>query len=303
MKQRTTIGAPVLLGALLLLAGCNQGKVREAEERAVAAEARVAEMNTIAAAKDTLMTELMQTTSFITQINDELAKVKPAKGQKTVTYNERVMPAAEYRANVMARIQSLITRLDSAETRLQSSQARLSQLGAKDRALDSMVVQYRALMDEQREQIALLSAQVDTLQADRSRLVFEKAALDTAVTQLTSEANTVYYTIGTKQELLARGVATETGGARVLGIFGKAGKTLVPARNFSNSEFTVADKRTLVEIVFPKADKAYSIVSPHSTGHIQPAPDKDGKIIGGSFQILDPAEFWVQSKYLVVVER
>jgi chromosome segregation ATPase len=288
---------------MLLLTGCNQGKLREAEQRATAAEARVTEMNTIAAAKDTLMNELVQTTTFITQINDELAKVKPAKGQKTVTYNERVMPAAEYRANVMTRIQSLVTRLDDAEARLQSSQTRLSQLGARDKALDSMVVQYRALMDEQREQIALLTAQVDTLQADRTRLVFEKAALDTAVTQLTTETNTVYYTIGTKAELLQRGVATEEGGARVLGIFGKAGKTLVPARNAPSSEFTVADKRTLVEIVFPSPDKPYSIVSPHSTSHIQPAPDKDGKIRGGSFQIQDPAAFWAQSKYLVVVER
>jgi hypothetical protein len=303
MKLRTTFGAQIGLGAMLLLAGCNQGKLREAEQRAAAAEARVTEMNTITAAKDTLMTELMQTTSFITQINDELAKVKPAKGQKTVTYNERVMPAAEYRANVMTRIQSLIKRLDDAEARLQSSQTRLSQLGARDEALDSMVVQYRALMDEQREQIVLLTAQVDTLQADRTRLVFEKAALDTAVTQLTTETNTVYFTVGTKEELLQRGVVTEVGGARVLGIFGKAGKTLVPARNIPNTEFTQADKRTLVDIVFPKANRPYSIVSPHSTSHIQPAPDKDGKILGGSFQIQDPAVFWAQSKYLIVVER
>lgn len=303
MRRRTGIGVLVLSGTMLVLAGCNQSKLREAEQRAEAAEARVTQMNAISAAKDTLMNELVQTTTFITQINDELAKVKPAKGEKTVTYNERVMPATEYRANVMTRIQTMVKRLDDAEARLQSTQARLRQLGARDQALDSMVVQYRAIMDEQRAQIVLLSAQVDTLQAEKGRLVFEKAALDTQVVHLTTETNTVYYTVGTKDELLRSGVAKEEGGARVLGIFGKAGKTLVPARDLPTSAFTVLDKRTNLEIEFPKPDKAYSIVSPHSTAYVQPAPDKDGKIRGGKLVISDPAAFWSQSKYLIVVER
>lgn len=292
-----------LSAAAMAFAGCNQGKLREAEQRAEAAETKVTQMNAISAAKDTLMNELVQTTSFITQINDELAKVKPTKGEKTVTYNERVMPASEYRANVMNRIQSMVKRLDDAEARLQSTQTRLRELGARDQALDSMVAQYRNIMEEQRAQITLLTAQVDTLQAEKGRLTFEKAALDTQVVQLTTETNTVYYTVGTKQELLQSGVATEVGGARVLGIFGKAGKTLVPARELPTSAFTVLDKRTNVELMFPKPDKPYSIVSPHSTAFIQPAPDKDGKIRGGKLTITDPAAFWAQSKYLIVVER
>jgi chromosome segregation ATPase len=295
---------------VLILAGCNQSKLRETEQKLAAAESRVTQMNELAAEKDTLMSELIATTTFINQVNDELSKIKPAKGAKAVTYNERVMPVAEYRTAMLKRVREIGKRLDDAEARLQSAQARLRTLSSNDKELtqrvavyDSMVAQYRTMMADQRTQIETLTAQLDTLQAERTRLVFEKASLDSAVTDLTVQTNTVYFTAGTKQELLKRGVAKEEGGARVLGIFGKAGRTLVPAAELQEEDFATLDKRTALEITFPKADKPYSIVSPHSVKYVQPQPDKDGKIRGGKIVISDPQAFWEQSKFLILVER
>lgn len=310
MKNRLSVVPCALFAATLVLAGCDQGKLKETEQKLVAAEARVNQMNELAAEKDTLMSELIATTTFINQVNDELSKIKPAKGAKAVTYNERVMPVAEYRSAMLSRVRDIARRLDDAESRLQAAQTRLRTIGSKNTEMsqqvavfDSMVAQYRTMMADQRTQIDVLTAQLDTLQQDKNRLVLEKAALDSTVTEMTVESNTVYYTAGTKEDLLKRGVAVEEGGARVLGIFGKAGKTLVPAPELAGDDFTTLDKRTALEITLPRPDRPYTIVSPHSAKYIQPAPDKEGRIRGGKLTISDPQAFWGQSKYLILVQR
>src|SRR5439155_1119183 len=73
--------------------------------------------------------------------------------------------------------------------------------------------------------------------------------------------NTVYYVVGTKDELEQKGVIQEEGGARFLFVLWKSGKTLVPARNLDPGAFTVADRRHFTELPLPAADKEYRIVS------------------------------------------
>lgn len=310
MKNRLMFVPWAMFSTVIVLAGCDQGKLKETEQKLAAAEARVTQMNELAAEKDTLMSELIATTTFINQVNDELSKIKPAKGEKAVTYNERVMPVAEYRSAMLSRVRNISKRLDDAESRLAAAQTRLRTLGSGNTEMkqqiavfDSMVAQYRTMMADQRAQIDVLTAQLDTLQQDKNRLVMEKAALDSTVTEMTVENNTVFYTAGTKEDLIKRGVAVEEGGARVLGIFGKAGKTLVPADDLQGDDFTTLDKRTAIEITLPRPDRPYAIVSPHSAKYIEPAPDKEGRIRGGKVTINDPQAFWAQSKYLILVQR
>lgn len=293
----------------LTATGCEHGARVKAEERAQAAETRLTQMNAISSTKDSLMQEMLATTSFINQINEEVAKARPAKGQATVTYQERVIPIAEYRATLLARIDSLVTRLNYSEARLKTSEARLRQLAGNDKeltarlaALDSTVAQYQAIVEQQKAQIAMLTAQVDSLHTDNARLATDKAQLTTQVTDLTTFANRVYYIIGTKKELIAKGVATEAGGSRFLGVGWRSGKTLVPGHDLAESAFTELSKPTDVEIALPKADKKYAIVSPQNLKFVEPQPAKDGTF-RGTIKIVNPDAFWAPSKYLIVVEK
>ena len=300
-------------GLMLLIAaagtGCGRGARIKAEERAQVAEQRLVQMDAISASKDSLMKEMMATTAFVNSLNEELSRVKSATGRKTVTYDERVMPVSEYRALLLTRIDSLVTRLNASEARLKESEARLRTLAGKDKemlqrvaALDSTVAEYRVIVEQQRAQIADLTAQVETLQGENTRLATEKAELTTQVTDLTTFANRVYYIIGTKTELLQKGVAAEAGGSRFLGIGWKSGKTLVPGRDLKDADFTPLTKTVDFEIVLPKADKKYAIVSPQNVKFVEPAPAKDGTFTG-KLHITDANAFWAASKYLIVVER
>lgn len=307
MNQRVVAWIPVLLMATLL-GGCGRSERLKAEARAKAAEARLAQMDEISATKDSVVKEMMATTSFINQVNDAISKVKNAKG-KTVTYDERVMPVAEFRASLLSRIDSLVTRLDASENHLKEQQQRLNRLAGKDAQmigrlarLDSMVTRYRLMIEDQRAEIGQLTVRVDSLQTDNTRLVGENTQLTTQVTDLTTMANRVYYVIGTKAELLKNGIATERGGARFLGIGWRQGETLVPARELKESAFTAIAKNTDVEIKLPKPDRKYVIVSPQNVNFVEPAPAKDGTF-RGSLKITNPDAFWSGSKYLILLEK
>lgn len=308
MKRGLYVLIPVVLTSGLMVAGCDTSARKKAEARATAAEARLAQMDEISATKDSLVKEMMATTSFINELNDAVSKAKNTKG-KTVTYEERVMPVAEFRATLLTRIDSLVKRLDESEARLKENQARLTRLAGSDKAmtlrvarLDSMVTRYRLMIEDQRGEIAQLTTRVDSLRTDNTRLASQNTELNTQVTDLTNFANRVYYVIGTKAELMQSGVASQTGGSRVLGIGWRTGETLVPARELNEASFTPIMKNVDYEIKLPKADKKYAIVSPQNLKYVEPAPDKDGTF-RGAFRITNPDAFWSASKYLIVVEK
>jgi len=108
--------------------------------------------------------------------------------------------------------------------------------------------------------------------------------------------------VGTKDELEQKGIITEEGGARFLFVLWKSGKTLVPSRNLDPGVFTVADRRHFTELPLPESDKEYRIVSRQDTSALETPPDHDGKITGHGVKIADPAKFWANSKYLIIVE-
>jgi hypothetical protein len=297
---------PYLTVALVLsTAACSQ----EAEKRAQAAETQLAQMQEVASAKDSLTRELMATTTFMTELNDELAKVKPAKGGKTVSTTEGVVPLETYRAGMIEKIKDLRTRLDENEKNLASTQARLRKLTAGNKemtaqiaAYDSMVTSYKTLMDQQRTQIAVLTGQIETLEMKNRLLSDENTHLTGRVTEMSNVANTVYYVLGNKKELMEKGVVTQRGGSRVLGIGWRTGETLVPGTNFADDIFNRATKDATLEIALPDPAKKYRLVSPQNVNALETVPQKDGSFKGEKIRIKDPATFWAPSKYLILVE-
>ena len=306
MNRHTNILTLTLIAASIALTGCGK---KEAEARAAAAEAKLVQMNEISAAKDSLTKELVATTSLINEINTEIGKVKPSKGQKTVVQGEKVISLDEYHGNLLDRIKDLTARLDDNETKLAAAQARLRILAGRDKdmvaqiaAYDSMVAEYKLIVESQRLQIADLTTQVETLTAEKTQLTQEKVQLVAQVTDMTNFANRVYVILGTKKDLIAKGVVKEVGGSRVLGIGPKAGKTLVPNSPLDEAVFAAMSKDKEFEIALPNPEKKYKLVSPQNVTALDTKPEKDGSFRGSALKIADPAAFWAPSKYLILVE-
>ena len=130
----------------------------------------------------------------------------------------------------------------------------------------------------------------------------ENIALRDTVATMGQRENTVYYIVGTKEELIERGVITPEGGSRFLFIFGKRGRVLAPARKLDPSQFTAINKRDVTEIPLPGADGEYQIASRQNLEFLATPPDEKGKITGTeTLRIASPEQFWTASRFLIVV--
>lgn len=282
-------------GLILLIAmtatGCDRSR---AELTKALAEARAAE-----AQKDSLLTEVLETTQFVSDLNSELAK---SKGMIIGSERETGLPGAirdrEERKATLARIQQVIARLNeseakltAAETRAKSARIRNARLLAQIATYQKTIEDLRAVAEQQQAQIALLAGQVDTLGKERN-------SLRGSVATLISYKNTVYYAAGTKDELLKEGVVTKEGSKFL--IFG--GTRLEPARNLNPAAFTAIDKTQTLSIALPRIDKKYKIVSRQSPEFLSGDVNPKGEV-KGVVEIVAPEEFWSPSRYLILVQN
>jgi len=288
-------------GLILLIAmtatGCDKAELNRALAESRAAEAQ----------KDSLLTEVLETTQFVSELNSELAK---AKSVATMSENaDPGLPGAihdrEERKATLARIQQVIARLNESEAKLTAAETRaknarfrntrlLAQIAIYKKTIEDLKTaaeQQRAENEEQRLQIALLAGQVDTLGKERN-------SLRGSVANLISYKNTVFYAIGTKDELLKDGVVTKEGSKFL--IFG--GTRLEPARNLNPAAFTAIDKTQTLSIALPRIDKKYKIVSRQSPEFLSGDVTPKGEV-KGVVEIISPEEFWSASRYLILVQK
>jgi predicted nucleic acid-binding Zn-ribbon protein len=303
MKTRTG------MAVLLVLAACSKGDQvaqRIPADSSQYFRTQVQEMTVVAAAKDSLVRDLAETTKLLSDINTEILKVstkkpvEPVVGAEGVTTNERAM--------VLKRVQDLTARLGANERRLAASQKRLKQLTGESDSLKSTLTELQATIDglqqtleSQKNTIATLEADLTGTKQQVTALSEEKAVLTDTVSAITTRENTVYYVIGTRKELKDRGIIVEEGGTRFL-IFTRTGEVLKPAPNLDPSAFTAIDRRTVTEIKLPNAEKEYQLVTNQAISYSNIAPEAKGRV-KGSLQITSPERFWGQSKFLILVER
>ena len=260
------------------------------------------EMVALTAQQDSLVQEIVGYAGTMSEISAELAKTQAEGTQLAVSVES---PTSAQRDTIMARIAMVSGRLADGERRLQESRRRIRNLtGVSDslRAeLDRTVTNYEATIASQKTTIDDLTQRVEQLRTENAALTVAKNALTDTVRTLETENNTVYYVIGTRKELLERGIVQEEGGSRVLFIFGKAGKTLVPARELEPTGFTAIDMRTTAEIPLADPNAVYRVVSRQDLSYLATPPDAKGRIKGASLRIGRPQQFWQGSRYLIIV--
>jgi hypothetical protein len=296
--------APItLLAGLAVLAAAACGPDAEAE-------LRLAQLDTVSAEKDSLLVQVAENARLMSEIGAELARVNAPS-----TTGASETPIAVTRDSLLSNIRSLTTRLQESEARLVESEQRIAALSGETGGFQRTIGDLRSTITNQKQTIASLTEQVEALREENVRLTEanvvlsesnvtlseENLALADTVSQLAERDNTVYYVIGTKDDLIRRGIAVEEGGSRVLFVFGKRGKTLVPARDLDPAQFVMVDKRTFSEIPLAP-EKEYTIASRQDFGALDPRPGADGNV-SGVLRIADPDRFWAGGRYLVIVER
>src|SRR3989442_2492041 len=220
--------------ALLVAAGCKQGPTPEVQ-------ARMDSLSQASSDRDRLMQEVAENTRLVSEISRELAKASvPAKALKITAES----PLRASRDTLIQKIRYVTTRMREIEPRLKDSEQRIRQLTTLSDSLRDQLAatmqNLQGVIDNQKETIEALTNQVDQLST-------QLAALKDTIETMATEANTVYYVIGTKDELEQKGIVREIGGAGLLFVPWKALKAPFPAPALRPTERTVAARGPLGE--------------------------------------------------------
>lgn len=278
---------------LVLAAACERGPSEEVQQQ-------LDQLAAVQAEKDSLFDEVVQNARLMNEINAELNKIEGLDEAARDTGGES--PTMSSRAQLVEKVRLVTTRLTESEQRLASSRRRLRQISTESDSLkteiaqlDKAVSDFEAVIQSQRNTIADLGDQVEQLHVANLALQDTLATMD-------EREHTVYYVVGTEQELLDRGIVVKEGGARFLFIFGKRGQTLQPARDLDPSLFTAIDMREVTEIPLPDTTESYRIASRQDLEALATQLDDDGRISGDTLRIAQPDQFWMPSKFLIIVK-
>jgi hypothetical protein len=246
----------------------------------------------LSAERDSLIMEVAATGKLLTEIQAELDRLPPA-GMAVSANAESHAPETAYdlRRTTLERIRATTTRLKTAESRLATTERRLARITTARDSLKSELGTLNAVLDEQRAAVAALSGRLEAATAENNNLAEH-------LYSLAHEQNTAYYVVGTRKELLAKGVLVEDG-HRAIPLIGRRGVT--PARDLPLGEFTSIDRSNSLELPLPDTSRRYRIVSRQNTAHL--IGDQGNGVVHGAIQIASPDGFWEGSRYLIVVEQ
>ncbi len=269
----------------------------------------VLEQSRINEQKDSLVADVLAATQMVTEINADLARVE-GLGISPAAAGERAPSGrAEDRAVLLGKVREVISRLEAAEQEIEAQKERIGQQTAERRRLVAQLETFRGTIEElratalqqeslitqQREEIHTLTSRVDTLSQETTRLSVERAALTDTLTSVTSEANAVYYAVGTEDELIERGILVKEGSKFL--IFGS--KTLQAARQLQPEMFQKLDRRVDTVLSVPEPDQEYKIITRQDPMYLGSTVMSDGKV-KGDLRIISP-RFWDGGKFLILV--
>jgi len=273
------------LPAVFLIAACQRGPSPEAQ-------ARIEELTTASQERDRLLQDMAENSRLLSEITSEMSKVQvPARALRGVSSES---PLRASRDTMLHKIRFIAGRVVETEARLKESRKRIDELTNVSDSLRRTLEQTAANFE------GIVATQLATIDAMQGQIT----ALNDTLTQVAARANTVYYVIGTEEELIEKGYLVKEGGSRVLFVLWKAGRTLQPARTLDPANFRAIDRRQITAIPLPDPNADYRIASRQNLSQLVNPPGKDGVIHGvRAIEIQDSERFWGPSKFLIIVQR
>jgi hypothetical protein len=259
----------------------------------------LAQARAVSAQQDSLMQGFQQTTQLLADMDKELSKVKGLQSHVPLNVKGEGNgdPQAAYRASLLGKVQEVTALLNKSRARVAAMSEKNKTLGTQVTDYEATITNLQSMLEQNKADLAALNLRVDSLTTANTTLASTNAAIADTVTDLRKAANTVYYVVGTKDDLKAKGIIVEEGSKFLF--FGH--KALVPARKLDAAAFTAINKWDDTPIALHITNKPFKVVSRQDPALIEQAQSSDGKPTG-DLHISQPAEFWGPSKYLIIVE-
>ncbi|MES2590589.1 MAG: hypothetical protein V4608_01805 [Bacteroidota bacterium] len=282
-----------ILAAGTLLAACNE---ETAEHKRF--ESKLDSLNVILNEKDSTINDLFTSFDEIEQNLDSVAfrqniisaEVEKQKGELKGDSKGNINNQIAAINNLMEQNRQKIEELND---KLKKSTLKIKQFQKMIKGLNEEIAQKTAELQSLNDKLNSVNAQVAELQTSIGSLSNINASQSQVISDQTASLHTAYYLIGKAKELEEKKIIDRKGG--VLGI----GKTAKLNSDINKNNFTKIDYTQVSTI--PINSKKATIVTSHPSSSY--ALDKDAKNDQiTNLRILEPENFWSESKYLVVAK-
>jgi hypothetical protein len=273
--------------AAILFAACNDNSKQQVQQLQ-ATSTRDSLLASQVQQKDSVIVSYVKT---LDEIQNNIDSIKAKEKILSVAGNEPPH-------GIISDIKSLDARIVWENRKIYQLEKRLKKDGQTDMDLQKVIKHLTKELVEKDAQIADLQTKLAesnaslrslTEQFNDSLVVLHKQRDE--INAMRTEVNSIYYAIGTRKELKKHNVITKEGS-----IIGIGGATELK-RDFNNSFFIPGDMTKLHDI--PLYSKLSKIITNH--------PSTSYKITGSNksdtLHISDPASFWSESKYLVIMVK
>ncbi len=296
-----------ILGFVLLSSGCMESDAREPivedNQRTLLLEARIDSLlqrNDALEEEARLKHEFLE--EYVTLINHTLKDLEGITAREGMIHQARMeiesnesdgASAGTIERRIqdnLAAIEQYIAESEKQREELERQRAQLNRL-ARSRAVDvssfeETIHQLNTLIGEKEKTILSLREEAKTMLTRINDLEQEKVVL----VEENTELREAYYLVGTRAELMEKGVIDRTGGFMRIGR-----KTRIDQLNAA--DFSMGTVETS-EVFIAGDVKKYQILSNHKTN--QALFSFDNRDDGVYLTISNPEEFWKISRYLVV---
>lgn len=270
----------------LLIASCNSNSGEGSTPELDSLKAENDRLKAEAMAKDQSIDEFLQS---LNEIEENLNAIKEREKIVRIT-STSIENQNTKQEQIAADINMIGQLLLENKSKIASLNKKLKAAGIKSAELEKIIEGLNKKLDEKDNEIASLKEELTIANAALEKLFVEYNQRIDELDDKTNKLNTAYYVIGTKKELLEKGVITKEGG--IVGI----GKTNKLKSDFNKEYFTKIDVTTTSSI--PLLSKKANVLTTHPSGSykIEGAKDKAEKLV-----ISNSDEFWSASKYLVII--
>lgn len=248
-----------------------------------------------------------QSARLVAEIERDLSRVRSLRVKGDTSQIESAIQSTSAQlALVQKKVTALINRLNASEARLRQIRSDSATHALQDAVTmaqlkehEQSIAELRTTVEAQRAEITMLEQKVDSVVRANIILVSQRDSVIIVANTFAAREDSVFVVIGNEKELAQKGLVRREGGTLLM--FGR-GKTMVPGRTLNPSHFTVLSKSRDRQIMLPRSDKDYRIISRQALEFTDLAKPRDA-VVRGTLTITDSERFWAPSKYLILVEK
>ena len=290
IMKKSLIIIAVLAGSIF--AGCDNHK------------AEITQLNkekdslmSVAYTKDQTINDFLSSFSEIQTNLSEITQKEKTLAVETTNNPEMIKTSKDV---IKSQIQDIKSLMEDSKSKLENLSAKLKRSNVKNAKFEKMIAELNEQIAQKdkdiavlNDQIASLNTSVTTLKTSVDDLTAKNDVNTKMIEEQTTKLNTAYVAVGTSKALSEKKVVARHGG--VLGI----GKTTSLEPNVNQEAFNTIDitKTNSIPLNFKDA----KLVTAHPTDSYKMERTTDKKVT--ELVITDPAKFWSESKYLVVLTQ